>query len=228
MKLDSQILEILNNFQTINSNIALGEDGFVRTMAVSKTLMAKANISDQFPYEFGIYDLGEFLSCLSMFDDPTLTFDDNQKFVNITDGVTTFKYYFSEVGSLTVPTNDINLECNDITFTLTHEQLSQLRKASATLRANQLSVRMSHTGGTFIECIILDKQNPTSNQFTMNVANCDINTSAEFDFVFDINNFKFKPAAEYVFGIDKKQVALITAGNTDYWVALDKTTTFKE
>ena len=96
MKLDSQILEILNNFQTINSNIALGEDGFVRTMAVSKTLMAKANISDQFPYEFGIYDLGEFLSCLSMFDDPTLTFDDNQKFVNITDGVTTFKYYFSD------------------------------------------------------------------------------------------------------------------------------------
>ena len=51
---------------------------------------------------------------------------------------------------------------------------------------------------------------------------------AEFDFVFDINNFKFKPADSYEFGIDKKQVALIKAGNTDYWVALDKTTTFKE
>jgi hypothetical protein len=46
--------------------------------------------------------------------------------------------------------------------------------------------------------------------------------------VFDINNFKFKPADSYEFGIDKKQVALIKAGNTDYWVALDKTTTFKE
>jgi len=228
MKLDSQILEILNNFQTINSNIALGEDGFVRTMAVSKTLMAKANISDQFPYEFGIYDLREFLSCLSMFDDPTLTFDDNQKFVNITDGVTTFKYYFSEVGSLTVPTNDINLECEDLKFTLTDEELNKLRKASATLKTNWLSIRKSSTGGQFIECVILDKQNPTSNQFTMNIANCVINTSAEFDFVFDINNFKFKPASEYVFGIDKKQVALIKAGNTDYWVALDKTTTYKE
>ena len=235
MKLDPQILEILNNFQTINSNIALGEDGFVRTMAVSKTLMAKANISDQFPYEFGIYDLGEFLSCLSMFDDPTLTFDDNQKFVNITDGVTTFKYYFSEVGSLTVPTNDIDLECNDIQFTLTHDQLTQLRKASATLRANQLSVRMTkmdssvaHSSSQFIQCIILDKQNPTSNQFTMNIANCSINTTAEFDFIFDINNFKFKIANEYEFGIDKKQVALVKAGNINYWVALDKTTTYKE
>ena len=138
-------------------------------MSVSKTLMAKANIEPevpyQWPYTFGIYDLGEFLSCLNMFDDPTLSFDEHKKYVIITDGITTFKYYFSEVDSLTVPTNDINLECNDVQFTLTHEQLSQLRKASATLKANQLSVRMSSTGSQFIECVILDKQNPTSNQF---------------------------------------------------------------
>jgi hypothetical protein len=163
-----------------------------------------------------------------MFDDPTLAFDDDKKFVKITDGVTSFKYFFSDIDILTVPTNDINLPCEDLKFTLTDEELNKLRKASATLKTNWLSIRKSSTGGQFIECVILDKQNPTSNQFTMNVANCDINTSAEFDFVFDINNFKFKPAAEYVFGIDKKQVALITAGNTDYWVALDKTTTFKE
>jgi len=235
VNLNPETIEVLNNYQTINSNIALGEPGFVRTMAVSKTLMAKAIIPDQFPYEFGIYDLGEFLSCLSMFDNPVLQFDDNKKYVTITDGITTFKYFFSEVGSLTVPTNDINLECNDVTFTLTHDQLTQLRKASATLKANQLSVRMTsmdssvaHSSSQFIQCVILDKQNPTSNQFTMNIANCSINTTAEFDFVFDINNFKFKIANEYEFGIDKKQVALVKAGNINYWVALDKTTTYKE
>ena len=233
MKLSNEIKDVLNNFQSINSNIAIGEEGdFIRTMSVSKTLMAKANITPEvpyvWPYTFGIYDLGEFLACLNMFDDPVLSFDDDKKFVNITDGITTFKYYFSEIDILTVPTQDINLECDDLHFTLTHDELSQLRKASATLKTSNLSVRMSATGSQFIECVILDKQNPTSNQFTMNIANCVINTSAEFDFVFDINNFKFKPASEYVFGIDKKQVALIKAGNTDYWVALDKTTTYKE
>tara|TARA_R110002051_G_scaffold70666_1_gene127141 strand:+ start:3599 stop:4297 length:699 start_codon:yes stop_codon:yes gene_type:complete len=232
MKLSNEIKDVLNNFQSINSNIAIGEEGgFIRTMSVSKTLMAKANVTPETPYEwpytFGIYDLGEFLACLNMFDDPTLSFDDNKKFVNITDGITSFKYYFSEIDILTVPTQDINLECDDLHFTLTHEELNQLRKASATLKTSNLSIRKSDSA-LFIECVILDKQNPTSNQFKMNVANCDINTSAEFDFVFDINNFKFKPAAEYVFGIDKKQVALIKAGNTDYWVALDKTTTYKE
>ena len=229
MKLSNEIKDVLNNFQSINSNIAIGEEGgIIRSMSTSKTLMAKANVPFESPYPFGIYDLGEFLACLNMFDDPTLSFDEDKKFVNITDGITTFKYYFSDINVLTVATKDINLDCGDLTFTLTHEELTQLRKASATLKTSNLSIRMSATGSQFIECVILDKQNPTSNQFTMNINNCDINTSAEFDFVFDINNFKFKPAAEYVFGIDKKQVALIKAGDTDYWVALDKTTTYKE
>ena len=229
MKLSNEIKDVLNNFQSINSNIALGEEGgIIRSMSTSKTLMAKSNIAFASPYPFGIYDLGEFLACLNMFDDPTLAFDDDKKFVKITDGVTSFQYYFSDIDILTVPTNDINLPCDALQFTLTDEELNKLRKASATLKTNQLSIRKTSMGGQFIECVILDKQNPTSNQFTMNVANCVINTDAEFDFVFDINNFKFKPAPEYVFGIDKKQVALITAGNTDYWVALDKTTTFKE
>ena len=228
MKLSNEIKDELSNFQSINSNIAIGEEGgFIRTMSTSKTLMSKAHVAFDSPYPFGIYDLGEFLACLNMFDDPTLDFDEEKRFVTITDGITSFKYYFSEVGSLTVPTKDINLECDDLIFTLTHEQLTQLRKASGTLKANQLSIRKNYNGA-FIECVILDKQNPTSNEFTLNVANCSINTSAEFDFVFDINNFKFKPAAEYVFGIDKKQVALIKAGDTDYWVALDKTTTYKD
>jgi hypothetical protein len=230
MKLSNEIKDVLNNFQSINSNIAIGETGgMIRTMSVSKTLMAKANIEPEapnaWPYEFGIYDLGEFLACLNMFTDPNLEFDADKKFVNISDGVTSFKYYFSDIDILTVPTNDINLDCNDLKFTLTNDELNQLRKASATLKTSNLSICKVDES---IECVILDKQNPTSNQFKMKVANCDINTSAEFEFVFDINNFKFKAAPEYVFGIDKKQVALINAGNTDYWVALDKTTTYKD
>ena len=228
MKLSNEIKDVLSNFKSINSNIALGEEGgFIRTMSTSKTLMSKANIPFDAPYPFGIYDLGEFLACLNMFDYPTLSFYDDKKFVNITDGITAFKYYFSDIDILTVPTNDIKLDCGDLKFTLTHDELNQLRKASSTLKTSWLSIR-KNPAAMFIECVIVDKQNPTSNQFTMNVANCSINTDAEFDFVFDINNFKFKPADSYEFGIDKKQVALIKAGNTDYWVALDKTTTFKE
>jgi len=233
MKLSQEIKDVLNNFQTINSNIALGEEGgFIRSMSTSKTLMAKANVEPEtphvWPYAFGIYDLGEFLACLNMFEDPTLSFDESEKFVTITDGITKFKYFFSDIDILTVPTKDIDLPCADIQFTPTLDQLNQLRKASATLKTNHLSVRKSTTGSHFIECTIVDKQNPTANQFTMNISNCSINTSAEFDLVLDMNNFKFVNADSYEFGIDKKLIASVMAGNTQYWVALDKTTTFKE
>jgi len=228
MNLNPQTIDVLNNYQQINSNVALGEPGYVRTMSVSKTLMAKTDIPDQFPYEFGIYDLGEFLACISMFDNPTLAFDPDKKFCNITDGITSFKYFFSDKEILTVPTKDIELECGDVGFTLTHDELNRLRKASATLKTNQLSVRKSSTGSHFIECVIEDKSNPTSNQFTLNISNCSINTTAEFDFVFDMNNFKFVNADSYEFGIDKKLIASVMAGSTQYWIALDKTTTYKE
>ena len=231
MKLSNEIKEVLSNFQTINSNIALGEDGMIRSMSTSKTLMAKSNVVPEAPYEwpyqFGIYDLGEFLACLNMFEDPTLNFDEDKKFVTITDGITQFKYFFSDIDILTVPTKDIDLPCADIQFTLTLDQLNQLRKASATLKTNQLSIRKNDSAA-FIECVIVDKQNPTSNQFSMNVSNCSINTSADFDLVLDMNNFKFVNADSYEFGIDKKLIASVMAGNTQYWVALDKTTTYKE
>jgi hypothetical protein len=228
MKLSNEIKEVLSNFQTINSNIALGEEGgIIRSMSTSKTLMAKSNLAFASPYPFGIYDLGEFLACLSMFDDPTLDFDPDQKFVTITDGITKFKYFFSDIDILTVPTKDIDLPCSDIMFTLTLDQLNQLRKASATLKANTLSIRKS-SSASFVECVIVDKSNPTSNQFTMNIANCSINTDAEFDLVLDMNNFKFINSDSYEFGIDKKLIASVLAGSTQYWVALDKTTTYKE
>ena len=228
MKLSNEIKDVLNNFQAINSNIAIGEEGgIIRSMSTSKTLMAKANVPFESPYPFGIYDLGEFLACLNMFDDPTLDFDPDQKFVTITDGITKFKYFFSDIDILTVPTKDIDLACNDITLTLTLNELTQLRKASATLKANTLSIR-KNSSASFVECVIVDKSNPTSNQFTMNIANCSINTDAEFDLVLDMNNFKFVNADSYEFGIDKKLIASVLAGNTQYWVALDKTTTYKE
>jgi hypothetical protein len=51
MKLSNEIKEVLNNFQSINSNIAIGETGeMIRTMSVSKTLMAKANVEPPTPW----------------------------------------------------------------------------------------------------------------------------------------------------------------------------------
>ena len=97
MQLSNETVDVLKNFAVINSNIAFTTDQTLKTVAVSKNLMAKATVTETFPYEFGVYDLPEFLSAMSMFDNPELTFDDSQKFVTLSDNDASIKYFFSDV-----------------------------------------------------------------------------------------------------------------------------------
>jgi hypothetical protein len=223
MKLSNETKDVLKTFANINSNIAIDDTGILRTVAISKNLMGKATIPEKFPSKIGIYDLNEFLSCVNMFEDPTLAFDDTNKFVKITDGKSSIKYFFSDVSNLTVSDRDIDMETNDVTFTVSAGEMASIRKASAALKSNDLVVTKNTDGGTWIKLTVTDKENPTSNEFDINIANCNINIDNEFEFVFNINNFKFNNADEFVFGISTKLISSVQAGDTQFWVALEKT-----
>jgi len=112
---------------------------------------------------------------------------------------------------------------DDVTFTVTADQMSSIRKASAALKATDLVATKNTDGGVWIKLTVTDKENPTSNEFDINIANCGINIDSNFEFVFNINNFKFNNADEYVFGVSSKLISSVRAGNTNYWVALEKT-----
>jgi hypothetical protein len=223
MKLSNETKDVLKTFANINSNIAIGDPGILRTVAISKNLMAKATITDVFPYKFGVYDLNEFLSCVNMFEDPVLAFDDSRKFVKITDGISSIKYFFSDLENLTVSDRDIDIPTDNVEFTITADQLASIRKASAALKANDLVVTKNTDGGTFIKLTVTDKDNPTSNEFDINIANCKINIEEQFEFVYNVNNFKFNSADEFEFGISTKLISSVKAGDTNFWVALEKT-----
>ena len=66
MKLSDETIAVLKNFATINPNLVAKPGQKLTTIAESKTVMASADIVEDFPQEFGIYDLNEFLSVLSM------------------------------------------------------------------------------------------------------------------------------------------------------------------
>ena len=63
MELSSQTLQVLNNFASVNSNIVIHTGNVLRTVSESKTILARAEIEEEFPKGFGIYELNEFLSC---------------------------------------------------------------------------------------------------------------------------------------------------------------------
>ena len=67
MKLSNETLTVLKNFSSINQGIQSKKGNKLTTVSSGKTVLAQANLKDEFPKEFCIYDLNEFLSIQSVF-----------------------------------------------------------------------------------------------------------------------------------------------------------------
>ena len=72
MKLSKQSIEILKNFNTINSNLHIVPGRDQVTVSPMKNIMVEAKFEEDFPVEFAIWDLSKFLGTLSLFEDPLL------------------------------------------------------------------------------------------------------------------------------------------------------------
>ena len=93
--LSKKTLDVLKNFSTINSSIVFRQGSTVRTISNAENILAKFTGEEVFPSDFAIYDLSQFLSGISLFNDPQLEFTSND-FVSIRGGRTSAKYYFSD------------------------------------------------------------------------------------------------------------------------------------
>ena len=88
MKLSNETVSVLKNFSTINQNLVIKSGSTITTMSAMKNIVAKADVKEDFPQDFAIYDLNEFLSVISLFTNPELEFKDD--FVIVTgEGSTT-------------------------------------------------------------------------------------------------------------------------------------------
>ena len=77
MKLSNDTVTVLKNFSAINQNLVINPGKNISTMSAMKNIVAKATVTEDFPQEFAIYDLNEFLASLSLFENPELTFKDD-------------------------------------------------------------------------------------------------------------------------------------------------------
>ena len=84
MKLSNETVTVLKNFSTINQNLVIKAGSKLSTMSAMKNIVASADVQEDFPQDFAIYDLNEFLAALSLFEKIDLDFKDD--FVVITEG----------------------------------------------------------------------------------------------------------------------------------------------
>ena len=65
MKLSKSTLDILRNFSSINASIRFKKGQEISTISIQKNILGRVVVKEDFPQDFAIYDLGEFLSGLS-------------------------------------------------------------------------------------------------------------------------------------------------------------------
>jgi len=224
MELSSFTMQALKNFASINPNLVIRGGNTVMTMSEAKNVLAQANVSENFPQEFGIYDLSEFLSVLNLFDASNLKFEDTHVIVGDTSGRAKIKYFFSDVDMLTSPTKPLAMPSAEVNFTLDQNTLNNLKRAASALGHDQVSI----TGANgVITLTVINSENATSNSYSIDVDGS--YESDDFNFILSINNLRMIPG-DYKVEISSKLISQFTnmedGLDLKYWVALEKTSTY--
>ena len=221
MKLSEKTLTLLKNFSNINQSILFKKGSSLRTMSVMKNILAEATIDEDLPTDFGIYDLSQFLNGLTLHNRPELDFQ-NDGFVYIKEGRMRSKYFFADPKVIvTPPDKEIELPSEDVSFTLSTEQLDKLIKAAGIYQLPDLAV-VGKNG--VVKILVRDKKNDTSNDFAITVGD----TDDTFSFNFKVENIKILPGT-YDVVVSKKLLSRFTCQNYNlkYYIALEPDATFE-
>jgi hypothetical protein len=222
MKLSDSTLSILRNFAGINNSILVKKGNRLRTISVAKNILAEANLNEEFPSDFALYDLNQFLNVNnSLFRNPELDFTD-KGYVVISEGKSKQTFFFADPNVIvTPPDKDITLPTEDVCFELSTEQLDKLLKAAA---INQLPDFSAIGKDGKVTLVVRDKKNDTSNNFNIVVGE----TESEFSFNFKVENIKILPGT-YDVVVSQKLLSRFTSKNHDltYYIALEPDSTFE-
>lgn len=186
MKLSKQTINILRNFAGINTNLYISPGNTLMTVAANKTAFAVAEVEETFDTAFGVYDLGELLGVLSIFNDPDLEFTERN--LVISEGKNRIRYMPADAEVLIYPKKQPKFtEEPDAEFNLTAQSLAQVIKASSVLKVPFVTFKGD---GSKIVALVHDKANPNSNQFSIDVGAA---TTEVFDMHVKVESLKMLP-----------------------------------
>jgi hypothetical protein len=217
MKINNKTLNILKNFATINPSIIVKPGNILKTMSSSKTILARAEVPDTFEYPFAIYNLSQFIGCISMFTDPDLDF--NESSVTISDAKNEFVYYYADSSIiLTAPEKDITIPTADAEFKISATDIPSVTKALSILELTEIAFVGD---GNNIMIQAADTKNLSSNKYSVKVGA----TDKVFRAIFKPENLKMV-SDDYIVTLSSKGISKFVGTEVTYYVAIEATSTF--
>jgi len=215
MKLSNETLTVLKNFSSINQGLQFKQGKKLTTVSASKTVLAQANLSDEFPKEFCIYDLNQFLSVYNLNKDPELDFTDSDVIFN--SGKKKTNYRMTAPDMIVVPPNkEITLPSVDCEFTLTAEDYDSIMKAASVLSSPHIGVR---SDGEAVEIVTFDANDNSAHTNSTQVGE---GNGKKYTIVFKTENIKLIPGS-YTVQVSFKGIGHFqnTKEDIQYWIAFE-------
>lgn len=218
MKLNDDTLAILKSFSSINPSIHFRKGSDLKTISPSKTILAKAKLSEEISNEFAIYDLSRFLGVVSLFSEPT--FEVTDKFVKISSQGRAVQYTNCDPSTIvTPPDRQLDIGDADVSFDMKKEHFAEIMKALGVMSLPDFVVVGD---GSSIYLRAVDTKNPSSDRYDVEVGT----TDKTFNVVFRTENMKIIPA-DYTVSISSKGISHFESDKVEYWIAIESTSTFE-
>ena len=214
MKLTPKTIETLKNFSTINAGIVLNAGKTQRTWSLDKSILVEAELDEEFPCQFGIYDLEKFLRNITVMDNPELNF--TSEHVLLDDNTLKIKFRSCKPELISTPPNkELVLKNPDVSFVLKASILEKVFKLVAMNRFTNISV-VGENGSLMFQGH--DKHNDKSNTIYTEIDKWE---KENFIFTFNAEHMKILPD-EYEVKIKANSFSHFksTTRNLSYFIAL--------
>jgi gp45 sliding clamp, C terminal len=221
VKFNSNTISILENFSDINPSLLFRPGTTLATISPVKTIVAKAQLDEEIPQEFAIYDLKGFLKMFSFFDGSRIV-NIEEKWLTITSDKQYFRNGFAAKDIIIAPPNkDIKLASPEVSFALSNDTLKRAMKVLATFRgpikAEDSPFNLGIVGdGSKVELVVNNWKNRSSNIFRLELEP----TDKKFQVVFKETNLKLMNDS-YKVEIYKKGMGHFKGSVIEYFIAFE-------
>ena len=214
MQLNPKTLTVIKSFSLLNNSLLFPVGDSLETISISKAMFARAELDQIFDKRFAIADLSRFLSVLSLFKVPELSFEKTQ--VKIFSGKQRINYtYADEDAILKPPAKRIVMPAKDVVLTLSEANLKALLSATSALSAPNIAIA-GDEGKIHVQA--LDIRDPRGDSFSLEIGETDKVFLAVFKSEY---LYKIIPK-EYSITISAKGLSHFHTDDLEYYIALEE------
>ena len=228
MIIHNETVEYLKNFAEINQSLVIEKGNVIKTVSEQTNVMAKADLGQEVPHDFAIYDLNKFLGVLSLFAEPKFDFSEKSVKIqssvdanNFTAGDSVAEYQFANMSLFEnerkILAKDIELPSEDASFKLEEKYLVSIMRAASVMSLPEIAVIASE-GKIKLQAI---DSKTSVDSYAVELGSSDSN----FKMIFKIENLKMMKGS-YDVKISNKGLGHFKNCERalEYWIATEQTT----